>query len=120
LGVALYAVGKPAEAVDEYEIAIQQYEKPSAQVLTNYGMALLATKRFQDAAEAFSQALVLQPTDADLHYYRGFALHYAGDQAGSKAAFGKYLEVAPQGPHAQDVKDMLAGRAAPVLKQGVR
>lgn len=117
MGVALYDLGKTAEAVAEYEISIKQYDKPSAQVLTNYGMALLAIKRFQDAADAFSQALLLQPADADLYYYRGFALHYAGDLAGSKEAFAKYLSEAPQGPHAKDVKDMLEGRAAPTLKQ---
>jgi serine/threonine protein kinase len=117
LGVALYDLGKAGEAVVEYEIAIKQYEKPSSQVSTNYGIALLDIKRFQDAADAFSQALVLQPDDADLHYYRGFALHYAGDRAGSRVAFSRYLEVARQGPHARDVKEILEGRAVPSLKQ---
>lgn len=117
LGVALYDVGKATEAVVEYEIAIKQYEKPSSQVWTNYGMALLTIKRFHDAADAFSRALVLKPTDADLYYYRGFALHFAGDDAGSREAFRRYLEVEPHGEHAKDVKDMLEGRAAPSLKQ---
>jgi lipoprotein NlpI len=83
-------------------------------------MALLANKRFRDAAEAFSQALVLRPDDTDLHYYRGFALHYAGDRGGSREAFDTYLKAAPQGTHAKDVKDMLQGRAAPSLKLGGR
>lgn len=116
LGVALYDLGKTEQAIAEYEIAIQQYEKPSSQVWTNYGMALVMMKRFQDGADAFSQALVLTPTDADLYYYRGLALHYAGDEAGSKEAFGAYLKVAPQGEHAKAVKEMLEGRAAPSLK----
>jgi serine/threonine protein kinase len=116
IGVALYSLGRPADAAAEYQIAIKQYEKPSAQVLTNYGMALLETKNFHEAAGAFSRALVIKPTDADLYYYRGFALHYAGDDRGSREAFGKYLEVAPQGEHAKDVRNIIEGRAAPSLK----
>jgi serine/threonine protein kinase/Flp pilus assembly protein TadD len=117
LGVALYDLGKAAEAVVEYELAIKQYEKPTAQVLTNYGMALLVVKRFREAADAFDRALGLSPKDADLHYYRGFALHYAGDEESSRAAFAKYLEEAPQGTHARDVQQILDHRAVPTLKQ---
>jgi Flp pilus assembly protein TadD len=120
LGVALYDLGKADEAVAEYEVAIKQYPKPTSQVLTNYGMALIVVKRFRDASEAFSQALALQPSDADLHYYRGFALHHAGDQTGSRAAFAQYLNAAPQGAHAKDVREILAGRAAPALTLGGR
>jgi serine/threonine-protein kinase len=116
LGVALYTLGQNAEAVAEYEIAIRQYEKPSAQIWTNYGIGLLAVKRFRDAAEAFSKALALEPADADLYYYRGFALYFAGERAGSREAFNKYVEVAPQGDHVKDVQDVLQGRAAPSLR----
>jgi serine/threonine protein kinase len=117
LGVALYDLGKAAEAVSEYELAIKQYERPTAQVWTNQGMALLAIKRFREASDAFSRALALDPNDADLYYYRGFALHYAGDSTGSKQSFARYLEVQPRGDHSKDVKDILGGRAVPTLKQ---
>lgn len=120
LGVALHDLGRAGEAVAEYEVAIKQYGNPSPQVLTNYGMALFDGKRYKEAADAFSQALALQPNDADLHYYRGFALHYAGDKTGSRAAFDSYLKAAPQGPYAKDVKDILAGRAVPSLQLGGR
>jgi eukaryotic-like serine/threonine-protein kinase len=118
LGVALYNTEKPSEAMAEYETAMKQYDKPSSQVLTNYGMALIALNRFREAADSFSRALVIEPSDADLHYYRGFALHFAGDAAGAKSAFEKYLEVAPQGQHARDVREILAGRATPGADSG--
>jgi serine/threonine-protein kinase len=115
LGVALYDLGRAPEAVDEYEIAIEQYQKPPAQVLTNYGMALVVVKRFSDAADAFAKALVLNPNDSDLHYYRGFALHYAGDKTGSQESFTQYLEKAPQGRYAKNARDILAHRAVPTM-----
>lgn len=115
LGVALYNLGRATEAIVEYETAIAQYGKPTAQVLTNYGMALIMAKRFREAADAFGQALVLNPGDSDLHYYRGFALHYAGDTLGSREAFARYLDQAPQGRHAIDARNILGGRAVPTI-----
>ena len=115
LAVALYDLGNPEEAVTEFEIAIPQYGTPAAQVWTNYGMALLLVKRFQDAAAAFGKAAALNPNDAEVHYYRGFALHFAGDLGSSRKAFTEYLNVSPAGEHAPDVKAILAGRATPSL-----
>jgi serine/threonine protein kinase len=117
LGVALHDLGKVSEAVVEYEIAIKQYGKPAAQVLTNYGMALIVVNRFSEAAEALAQALVLNPGDSDLYYYRGFALHYAGDETGSREAFTQYLKEAPQGQHAKEARNILDHRAVPTITQ---
>lgn len=120
LGVAFYNLGKAADAVTEYELAIAQTQKPGAQLLTNYGMALLALNRFREAANAFTRALEYEPKDKDLYYYKGFALHFAGDNEGSRAAFLEYLRVAPAGQHAKDVREILDGRATPTLKGGSR
>lgn len=117
LGVALYNLGMVAEAINEYEIAIAQYGNPQAQVLTNYGMALIMAKRFSEAADAFAKALLLNPNDSDLHYYRGFALYHAGDEPGSREAFRRYLDQAPQGRHATDVRNILDRRAVPTMPQ---
>ena len=115
LAVALYDLGKPGEAITEFELAIRQYETPTAQVWANYGMALLVTRRFQDAAAAFGKSAALNPKDAELYYYRAFALHFAGDLRGSRIAFTEYLNVAPTGEHAKDVEAILSGRATPSL-----
>lgn len=115
LGVALHTLGKVPEAIAEYEIAIKQYQTPHAQVLANYGMALILDKRYREAADALAQSLELKPNDADLYFYRGFALHYDGDEKGSREAFNKYLSEAPQGSHAKDARDILARRVVPTL-----
>ena len=115
LGVALYNLERVPEAIVEYEIAIAQFGEPKAQVLTNYGMALILAKRFSEAADAFAKALLLNPNDSDLHYYRGFALHQAGDEPRSREAFTRYLERAPHGQHANDARNILDRRAVPTI-----
>lgn len=120
LGVAFYNLGRAAEAIAEYELAIGQTQKPGPQLLTNYGMALLASDRFGEAANAFTQALEYQPKDNELYYYKGFALHLAGDKAGARTVFLQYLQAAPEGQHAKDVREILNRQATPTLKGGSR
>ncbi len=115
LGVALYNLGRFDEALKEYEIATQQYGKPTAQVLVNQGLAYLGLRRYDQAASSFSKARELDPNDFDLDYYIGLARHYSGDTDGAKASFRKYLANAPSGTYAQAVKDILAGRAEPTI-----
>ena len=115
LGVALYNLGRFEEALKEYETATTQYGKPNAQVLTNQGLAYLGLKRYDQAAGAFSKARELDPNDFDLDYYIGFARHYSGDKEGAKASFRKYLANAASGPYAEEVRNILAGRAEPAL-----
>jgi Flp pilus assembly protein TadD len=120
LGVAFYNLGRAADAIREYELAIAQTQKPGAPLFTNYGMALLMSNRFREAGNAFSRAIEYQPNDVDLYYYKGFSLNFAGDNEGSRSAFLQYLRVAPAGQHAKDVREILDGRATPTLKGGSR
>ena len=115
LGVALYNLGRFDEALKEYAIATQLYGKPTAQVLTNQGLAHIGLRRYDQAASSFSKARELDPNDFDLDYYIGLARHYSGDTDGAKASFRKYLANAPSGPYAQEVRDILAGRTAPKI-----
>lgn len=115
LGVAYYNLGLLDEALREYDIAIRQYGKPTAQVLTNQGMALLSRKLYEEAAGSFVAAKELEPTDHDLDYYIGFAYHYSGNPEGAKASFRRYLSNAPSGQYAKEVREILAGRAEPAI-----
>ena len=115
LGVAYYNLGRLDEALMEYDIAIRQYGKPTAQVLTNQGMALLSRKLYEEAAGSFVAAKELDPNDHDLDYYIGFAYHYSGNPEGAKASFRRYLSNAPLGQYAKEVREILAGRAQPVI-----
>jgi serine/threonine-protein kinase len=115
LGVALYNLGRFEDALKEYATATAQYGKPTAQVLTNQGLAYVGLKRFDQAASSFSKAKELDANDFDLDYYIGFARHYSGDAEGAKASFRKYLANAPAGPYAEEVRNILSGRTEPAL-----
>ena len=115
LGVAYYNLGRLDEALSEYDIAIRQYGKPTAQVLTNQGMALLSRKLYEEAASSFVAAKEIDQNDHDLDYYIGFAYHYSGNPEGAKASFRRYLNNAPSGQYASEVREILAGRAEPAI-----
>jgi serine/threonine protein kinase/Flp pilus assembly protein TadD len=117
LGVAYYNLGELNTAIAEYNIAIAQYtqqkQQPTAQVLTNYGLALFDLKRYKEAANYFQRAYETDSTDKDLLVHHGFALQNAGDVEGARALYNQYLKIAPDGQYAEGVKKILAGRATP-------
>jgi Flp pilus assembly protein TadD len=124
LGVALYDSGRLDDAINEYKIAIEQYNaqrhSPTPQVLVNYGLALFNSKRYRDAAEAFGRALEIDPNDHDLYALRGFALQNAGDYQTAKSDYQRYRDLEPSGQYAPAVKQILAGRAEPPTQTGNR
>ena len=113
LGVALYNTGQLTSAVEEYEAAIVLAESPTSQLLTNYAYALLGLRRFREAAGAFDKALQVEPSDYDLHFYRGSVLYFAGDMESSRAAYLEYVRLAPGGQYADQARDFIAGRSVP-------
>jgi len=114
LGVALYSIGDFEGAAAEYESTLSLALAPTSQLLTNYGYSLLALKRFRNAADAFERALQVEPTDYDLHFYRGSALYFARDIQSARDAYTEYLRLAPKGQYAEQARDFLAGRSVPV------
>jgi tetratricopeptide (TPR) repeat protein len=77
-------------------------------VYTNLGIIMLNKKKAEDAWTYFDQAVKIAPTDADVYYYRGLAAYQMKNKkAEAKADFQKYLELAPQGENAADVKEYL-------------
>lgn len=76
-------------------------------VYTNIGILLLNKKKPEDAWSYFDQAIKLAPTEAEGYYYRGMAAYQSKKKAEAKADFQKYLELAPQGENAADVKEYL-------------
>ena len=77
-------------------------------ILENLGINLLNQKKPDEAWTYFDQAVKVAPADPDVYYFRGLAAYQIKSRrAEAKADFQKYLELAPQGENAADVKEYL-------------
>lgn len=76
-------------------------------VYTNLAIVFMNKGKPEDARAYMTKAIELDPAVADSYYYRGLANIQAKKTAEAKADFAKYLELAPNGPQAKEVKEML-------------
>jgi Tfp pilus assembly protein PilF len=76
-------------------------------VYTNLAIVFMNKGKPEDARAYMTKAIEIDPAVADSYYYRGLANIQAKKTAEAKADFAKYLELAPNGPQAKEVKEML-------------
>ena len=128
LAQAASRTGKTEDAVNAYKQAAE-LDPPHAggyyfnlgAVLTNGNTTGDAGMR-QQAIDAFDKAIAADPNNADAYYWKAEALIGMAKMENNKMvapegtteAFKKYLELKPDGPHADEVKQMLAMIGAPV------
>jgi tetratricopeptide (TPR) repeat protein len=127
-GQALARNGKPKEALQEYTAAAQ-VDPPNAPMyffnagatLTNESMterdAALRQKYIEEANLAFDKAIQAKPDYAEAWYQKGLNL-FANAKVdpktnkitppeGTAEAFQKYLEIEPEGKHAEEAKGII-------------
>lgn len=132
LGQALAKEGKAKEASDAFDAAAKAdapkagtYYFNEAATLFNAATSNPSTPGLMDqAAAAADKAIAADPTKADAYYIKGQALvqkvaedpqtHKLVAPPGCVEAYQKYLEVAPTGSHAEEVKSILQGIGAEV------
>jgi len=118
LGQAYAKSGKTPEAIDSYNKAAAEDPTKAAQSYYNEGAVLTNTGKIDDANAAFDKAIAADPTRADAYYQKGVNLlqkaTYDQKTGQTKAPpeasenLNKYLEMQPNGPYAQQAKDILA------------
>jgi hypothetical protein len=113
--------GQPEKAKDAaaaYEAAAKADPTKAGTYYYNEAATLFNANDMDDAAGAAERAITADPTKADAYYIKGQALiQKATVDASGKitappecvAAYQKYLELAPTGMHAEEVKGILAG-----------
>lgn len=116
LANAYNKAGQPDKAVAEYQTAAQLDPANAAGAYFNMGAVLTNAGKVDDANAAFDKAIQLDPTRADAYYWKGVNLmgkattgkdgKFVG-APGTSEAFQKYLELKPDGSHAQEAKAML-------------
>lgn len=110
------------DAVKTYELAAQVDPSSVAQSYYNIGAVLTNAGRADEANAAFDKAIAADPSRAEAYYQKGINLlakaTLQGDKQvpapGTTEAFQKYLELAPNGPNAQNAKDILASLGSSV------
>lgn len=114
-GNAFLKLGETDEAVKAYSKAADSSPNP-ATAYYNLCSALYNMGRGQNALAACDKAIAADPKKADAYFIKGSILAAGGRldssgktfvPAGAVEALKKYLELAPDGPHANEVKQML-------------
>ncbi|SFS20921.1 Tetratricopeptide repeat-containing protein [Granulicella pectinivorans] len=124
LGQALAKSGDPKAASAAYDGAAKAQPAQSGMYMFNEAATLLNAGLNDDAALAADKAIAADPKRADAYYIKGQALiskvtvdpktQKIVAPPGCVEAYQKYLEIAPDGPHAKDVADILTGIGATV------
>jgi tetratricopeptide (TPR) repeat protein len=125
LAKALEGAGKIEEAAAGFEAAAQAATNPKdkAQFYFNAGAMYSNTFRPDDAIKAFDKCIAADPERADAYYQKGAALvskatvgkdgSYVAPP-GTSETLNKYLELAPDGPFAQQARELLTAIGAKV------
>jgi tetratricopeptide (TPR) repeat protein len=124
LGQAYGKSGKATESADAYEMAAKTAPANAGMYYFNEAATLYNAGNLDGAGAAADKAIAADPKKADAYYIKGQALIpkatvdpktnkiIAPD--GCVEAYQAYLELAPDGPHAADVKGILQGIGASV------
>ncbi len=76
-------------------------------VYVNVGILFLNKNDAAQAVAYLGKAIELDPNQPDGYYYRGLALMQQKKNADAKADFQKYLQIAPSGPEAKEIRQDL-------------
>jgi tetratricopeptide (TPR) repeat protein len=116
--------GKLKDASDAYEAAAKADPTKAGMYYFNEAATLFNGSDMDGAAAAADKAIAADPTKVDAYYIKGQALIQKAtvDEKTQKitappeciAAYNKYLELAPTGPHAEEIKGILQGIGATV------
>jgi len=119
LGQSYGKQGDAKNAADAYEQAAKAVPASAAMYYYNEAATLYNAGKLDDAAVAADKAIAADPKRAEAYYIKGQSLitKAAVDPKTQKIvappgcvdAYQMYLQLAPDGPHAADVKGVLAG-----------
>ncbi|MGA7523909.1 MAG: tetratricopeptide repeat protein [Acidobacteriaceae bacterium] len=103
-GLALFYTGNYRAAEDAF--AFVSTRLPLPEVVNNQGVA--ATRRDEDGAALFQQAIAADPQDPDYHFNLAVALQHRGDRAGALKEIQETLKLRPGDTEAQGLETQLA------------
>ena len=118
MGQAYAKLNKPQDALGAYDKAAQAEPAKAATYYYNEAATLYNSGAHTESATAADKAIAADPAKADAYYIKGQSLidkatidnktQKMQAPAGCLEAYLKYLELAPTGSHAEDVKGIVA------------
>jgi tetratricopeptide (TPR) repeat protein len=124
LGQTYGKLGNAKDSADAYEMAAKAMPSNAAMYYFNEAATLYNAGKLPEAEAAADKAIAADPKKAEAYYIKGQALITQATvdpktqkitaPPGCVEAYQTYLELAPDGPHAADVKGILDGIGAQV------
>jgi tetratricopeptide (TPR) repeat protein len=124
LGQSYGKMGNAKDSADAYEMAAKSQPASASMYYFNEAATLYNAGKLPEAEAAADKAIAADPKKADAYYIKGQALITQATvdpktqkivaPPGCVEAYQTYLELAPDGPHAADVKGILDGIGAQV------
>jgi tetratricopeptide (TPR) repeat protein len=124
LGAALTKSGKIKEGQDAYDMSAKTNPAAAANMYYNDAANLYNLGKMEDAAAAAEKAIAADPKKPEPYYIKaqGLVQKATVDDKTKKVvlppgcleAYQEYLELAPDGPHAQEIKDILNSLGQPI------
>ncbi|WP_433984766.1 tetratricopeptide repeat protein [Tunturiibacter empetritectus] len=124
LGQAEAKLGDAKASSDAYEQAAKAQPEKAGMYYFNEAATLYNSGKLPEASAAADKAIAADPKKADAYYIKGQALIPQATvdpktqkivaPPGCIEAYQQYLELAPDGAHAADVKGILEGIGAPI------
>ncbi len=117
-GQAYAKMSKPQDALAAYDKAAQAEPAKAGLYYLNEAITLYNNNAHTEAAQAADKAIAADPNKADAYYIKGQALidkatldpktQKMSAPPGCLEAYLRYLELAPNGSHAEDVKGIVS------------
>ncbi|MCU1251168.1 MAG: Tetratricopeptide 1 repeat-containing protein [Edaphobacter sp.] len=124
LGQTYAKMGNVKESADAYDMAAKAMPSNAAMYYFNEAATLYNAGKLPEAQAAADKAIAADPKKAEAYYIKGQSLipqatvdpktNKIVAPPGTVEAYQTYLELAPDGPHAADVKGVLEGIGAQV------
>jgi tetratricopeptide (TPR) repeat protein len=124
LGQVYGKLGNAKDSADAYEMAAKALPANASMYYFNEAATLYNAGKLPEASAAADKAIAADPKKAEAYYIKGQALIPQATvdpktqkivaPPGCVEAYQTYLELAPDGPHAADVKGILEGIGAQV------
>lgn len=125
MGEALAKSGKTEEASAAYENSVKANPANAASAYYNEAVIFYNAQKLDEAAAAADKGIAIDPDRADLFYIKAQSLIPKATvdpktnkiiaPPGCVEAYQEYLALAPTGPHAAEIKELLTNLGQPIV-----